>query len=93
MDLITGGERVEVLGLVEVPEHGGTILSTGSAKGSIRGDGDGVDVPSVAGVVGLDTARGELPNLSVHILVSKSASSGHLCPMIEQVDTKIVSGN
>lgn len=63
MDLIAGLERVEMLGLVQVPEHGGTILAPGGAQGSIGGDGDGVDVAGVADVVGLNAARCEFPNL------------------------------
>ena len=63
VDLVTGVEGVEVLGLVEVPEHGGTVLAAGGAEGAIGGDGDGVDVAGVTDVVGLDTAGGELPNL------------------------------
>ena len=63
VDLITGVERVEVLALVQVPEHGGTVLATGSAKGTVGGDGDGVDVAGVTDVVSLDAASGELPNL------------------------------
>jgi hypothetical protein len=64
VDLIAGGEGVEVLGLVKVPEHGGTVLATGSAEGSIGGDSDGVDVTGVTDVIGLETARSELPNLN-----------------------------
>lgn len=63
MDLVTSGERVQVLGLVKIPEHGGSVLATGGAERAIGGDGDGVDVASVADVVGLDAARGEFPNL------------------------------
>ena len=63
MDLVVGVEGVEVLGLVEIPEHGGTVLATGGAEGAVGGDGDGVDVPGVADVVGLDFAGRELPNL------------------------------
>lgn len=63
VDLVAGGERVEVLGLVQVPEHGGAVLATGGAEGTVGRDGDGVDVAGVADVVGLDAARGELPNL------------------------------
>lgn len=63
VDLIAGVEGVEVLGLVQVPEHGGTVLATGGAEGSIGGDGDGVDVAGVTDVVGLQAAGGELPNL------------------------------
>jgi len=53
-----------VLRLVKVPEHGGSVLSTRSAKGSIWGDGDGVDVTGVTDVVSLEAAGGELPNLN-----------------------------
>lgn len=63
MNLVTGVEGVEVLGLVEIPEHGSTVLTTGSAEGTVGGNGDGVDVSSVTGVVGLDAAGSELPNL------------------------------
>ena len=63
VDLVTGGERVQVLGLVQVPEHGGTVLATGGAERAIGGDGDGVDVTGVTDVVSLDTAGGELPDL------------------------------
>lgn len=63
VDLVTGGERVQVLGLVQVPEHGGTVLATGGAERAIGGDGDGVDVAGVTDVVSLDAAGGELPDL------------------------------
>jgi hypothetical protein len=63
VDLVSGGERVEVLGLVQVPEHGGSVLTTGGAERAIGGDGDGVDVAGVTDVVGLDAARGEFPDL------------------------------
>lgn len=35
VDLIAGGEGVEVLGLVQVPEHGGSVLAAGGAEGAI----------------------------------------------------------
>lgn len=63
MDLVVGVEGVQVLGLVEVPQHGGTVLATGGAQGSIGGDGHGVDVAGVANVVSLQLAGGELPDL------------------------------
>lgn len=73
VDLVTGGERVQVLGLVQVPKHGGTILATGSAERTIWRDGDSVDVSGVADVVGLQAAGGELPDLGL-----KSAESGKI---------------
>ena len=63
VDLVASGERVEVLRLVQVPEHGGSVLATGGAEGAIGRDGDGVDVAGVADVVGLDAAGSEFPNL------------------------------
>lgn len=71
MDLVVGVERVQVLGFVQVPEHGGTVFATRSAKRAIRGDGDGVDVTGVADVVGLQLAGRELPDLEF-LLKSKS---------------------
>jgi len=63
VNLVTGVQGVQVLGLVQVPEHGGSVLATGGAERAIGGDGDGVDVAGVADVVGLELAGGELPNL------------------------------
>ena len=63
VDLVAGVERVQVLGLVEVPQHSGTVLATGGAEGTVGGDGDGVDVAGVTAVIGLDLAGGELPDL------------------------------
>lgn len=67
VDLVIGVQGVEVLGLVQVPQHGGTVLATGGAQGSIGGDGDGVDVAGVADVVGLQLAGRELPNLCANM--------------------------
>lgn len=38
-------------------------LATRGAEGSIRRDGDGVDVAGVAAMVGLELAVGEVPDL------------------------------
>lgn len=65
VDLVVGVERVQVLGFVQVPEHGGTVLATRGAKRAIRGDGDGVDIAGVADVVGLQLAGRELPDLEI----------------------------
>jgi len=56
-------QRVQVLALVQVPKHGDTITSTGSAEGTIGRDGDGVNVTSVTDVVGAQLALGKLPDL------------------------------
>jgi hypothetical protein len=52
-----------VFALVQVPEHGDSILSTGGGQGTVGGDGEGVDVSGVSVVVGLELALGKLPNL------------------------------
>lgn len=74
VDLVVGVERVQVLALVKIPQHRGTVLTAGSAEGSIGGDGDGVDVTGVADVVGLELAARELPNLLIFPL-----SSAYMC--------------
>lgn len=68
VDLVVGVEGVEVLGLVKIPEHGRSVLATGSAERAVGGDGDGVDVAGVADVVGLQLAGGELPDLELPVL-------------------------
>mmetsp|Transcript_7944 Transcript_7944/g.20778 ORF Transcript_7944/g.20778 Transcript_7944/m.20778 type:complete len:342 (+) Transcript_7944:66-1091(+) len=56
-------KRVEVLALVEIPQHGGAVLSTGRAERAVRGDGHGVQVSGVANQVGAQLAVGEVPDL------------------------------
>ena len=63
VDNVTGLEGVEVLALVEVPEHGDTVLAAGSSERTVGRDGDGVDVAGVAVVVGLELELLELPDL------------------------------
>lgn len=59
----TGFQRVQVLSVVQVPEHGDTVLATGSAERTVGRDGDGIDVASMTIVVGLELALGEIPDL------------------------------
>merc|ERR1712023_504995 len=56
-------KRVQALALVEVPEHGNTVLAARGAQGTIRGHGDSVDVARVTDEVGAELAVGQLPNL------------------------------
>ncbi len=60
----TGLERVQVLAIVEIPEHSNTVFATRGAKRTVGRNGDGVDVASVAVVVGLELALGKIPNLN-----------------------------
>jgi len=63
IDNVTGLERVEMLALVEVPEHCDTVLATGRGKRAVGRDGEGVDIAGMAVVVGAQLALGELPDL------------------------------
>ena len=63
MDLVARGQGVEVLGLVQVPEHGRAVFAARGAEGAVGGDCYRVDVAGVADVVGLDAAGGEFPDL------------------------------
>jgi len=71
VDLVVGIKGVKVLGLVQVPEHGGTVLTTGSAERTVGGDGDGINVAGVTNVVGLDAAGRELPDLNQLVPTSR----------------------
>lgn len=64
-----------MLGLVEVPEHGGAVFAAGGAEGAVGGDGHGVDVAGVANVVGLDAAGGEFPDLKSKMLSAKRSQN------------------
>ena len=63
MDFIAGGQGVEMLGFVEIPQHGCAVFAARGTEGAVGGDGDGVDVAGVADMVGLDAAGGEFPDL------------------------------
>lgn len=65
MDLVASVERVEVLRLVQIPEHSSSVLPSGRAERAIGGDGDGVDIARVTNVVSLDAAGSEFPNLEI----------------------------
>ena len=49
--------------LVQVPEHGDSVLSTGSGQRTVGRDREGVDVSGVSVVVGLELALVQLPDL------------------------------
>lgn len=56
-------KSVQMLALGQIPEHGLKVLATRSTKGTIGRNGDGVQVASVANVVGLQLAVGQIPHL------------------------------
>jgi hypothetical protein len=63
VDYITRLQRVKMTTLIEVPKHGDTVFTTGCGERTIGGNGEGVDVPSVTVVVGLELAFGDFPDL------------------------------
>ena len=58
-------QGVEMLVVSEVPEHGLAVLAAASAQGAVRAEGDGVKVPGVTHVVGLQLAVGQVPDLDI----------------------------
>ena len=52
-----------MLALVDVPEHGSSVLASGSHQGTVRRDGQSVDHSSVADEVGSELAVGQVPDL------------------------------
>lgn len=63
VNLISARKRVEMSVSIEVPKDNLVVFTTGSAEGSIRGDGDRGDVALVANAVGLKRSGSEVPNL------------------------------
>jgi hypothetical protein len=53
-----------VFAVVEIPEHGDTILATGGSKRPIRRYGNSVDVSGVPVVICAELALGKLPYLA-----------------------------
>jgi len=78
MDDISSIERVEMFAFVEVPEHGSSVLSSGSTERTVRGDSDSVDVISVSGEVGAELAVGQVPDLDLLVPASRD-DQGVLC--------------
>lgn len=62
VDDIASFQTVKVFAFVQIPEHGDSVLTTRSAKRTIGGNGDGVNITSVTDVVGSEFALCEIPN-------------------------------
>ena len=58
-------QGVKMLVVGEIPEHSLAVLAAAGAQGAVRAQGDGVKVPGVANVVGLQLAVGQVPDLDV----------------------------
>lgn len=56
-------QGVEVLAVVQVPQHGAGVLAAAGAQAAVGGHGHRVQVASVADVVGLQLAVRQVPDL------------------------------
>merc|ERR1712126_309510 len=65
VDGVSMVQGVQVLPIIQVPEHGLGVLATAGAQRAVGGHGDGVQVSSVADVVGLQLAVSQVPHLDV----------------------------
>jgi len=63
VDDISGIKTVKTLAFVQVPKHGGTILSSGGTERTIWGDTDSVEVSGVSNKVVAELAVSQAPNL------------------------------
>jgi len=63
VDGVASIEGVKMFSFVQIPQHGLTVLATGSAKGAVGRHGDRVQVARVADVVRLQLAVCQVPNL------------------------------
>lgn len=56
-------QSVEVLAIVQVPQHGFAVFSAAGTQTTVRRDGNGIEVTCVSKVVDLKTAVGQVPYL------------------------------
>jgi len=63
VDGVAAVESVKMLSFVEIPQHRISVFSTGCAKRAVGRNGDRVQVTSVADVVRLQLAVGQIPHL------------------------------
>ena len=63
VDGVSVVQGVQVFAIIEVPQHGFGILATGGTQRTIRRHGYSVQVASVANVIGLEPAVGQVPYL------------------------------
>jgi hypothetical protein len=60
---LTSVKGVQALSFVQVPQHGGVVLSTTCGQGAIGGDANSVEVSSVSDKVVAKLAVGQVPDL------------------------------
>ena len=65
VDGVAAVQGVQVLPVIQIPEHGAGVLATAGAQGTVGGQSDGVQISGVADVVGLQLAVGQVPDLDI----------------------------
>merc|ERR1719323_2812542 len=65
VDGVSAVQGVQMLPIIEVPEHGPSVLASTGTQRTVRAEGDGVKISSVTNVVGLQLAVGQVPDLDV----------------------------
>lgn len=78
IDAITSLQRVQVLGVVQVPQHDSAVLASRGAQGTVRGDGNAVDEASVANVVNVQETVGSLHLPHLHQAIATSRHNQRL---------------
>jgi len=63
VDDLSGIKAVKTLALIQIPKHGGTILTSRGTQGAIGRNTDSVEVSSVSNKVIAELAVGQSPNL------------------------------
>lgn len=76
VDDVTRLQHVQALSLGQIPKHGSAILTSGGAQGTIRRDGDSVQISGVSSEVCSELAVRERPNLHELIPTSRDNDGG-----------------
>ena len=79
MNFVLGFETVEVFAVIEIPEHGCAVFAPRSTEGTVRGDGDGVNVAGVTEVVCAEFTFRQFPDLAVNKLFRQQRTKVVLC--------------
>jgi len=67
VDSAVGIQAVQMLSVVNIPQHSSAVLTTGTAERTIRRDGDGIEHTSMTSQVGFQAAVVQVPDLDEFI--------------------------
>jgi hypothetical protein len=72
VDSRSGSQRVQVLALIDIPEHSSSVLTTRSNQRTVWGNGQGVNDTSVTNQVGSELAVSQVPYLDDLVPTSRN---------------------